>query len=119
MILALHYGLLRAEGQRDARPHGLRDDLEVMEIIDRNDVRLDLVLHGHMHRPYVVNTRRRTAICVGSSTDLHVAVGCGYHVYDIDPASRQVKIERRSWNGGPARYEADTRSSLNRTIKLA
>ena len=117
VILALHYGLLRAEGQRDARAHGLRDDLEVMELVDRNDVHLDLVLHGHMHRPYVVKTKKRTVVCVGSSTDLHVAVGCGYHVYEIDPASGRVKIERRSWNGGPARYEADPRSSLNCTLE--
>lgn len=116
VILALHYGLLRAEGRRDARPHGLRDDLEVMELIDRDDVTLDLVLHGHMHRPYVVKTKRRNVVCVGSSTDLHVAQGCGYHVYEIDPASHRVKIERRVWNGGPARYEADPRSSLNRTL---
>jgi 3',5'-cyclic AMP phosphodiesterase CpdA len=116
VILALHYGLLRAEGQRDARPHGLRDDLEVTELIDRNDVTLDLVLHGHMHRPYVVNTKRRTAICVGSSTDLHVKQGCGYHVYEIDPVEHLVKISRRSWNAGPGRYEANPASPLNRTL---
>lgn len=38
VVMALHYGLLRAEGQRDSRPHGLRDDLEVMALIDRADV---------------------------------------------------------------------------------
>ena len=116
VILALHYGLLRAEGQRDARAHGLRDDLEMMDLVDRNDVTLDLILHGHMHRPYVVNTKKRQIICVGSATDLHVAQGCGYHVYDIDPAAHRVTIQRLIWNGGPARYEANPRSELNRTI---
>ena len=114
VMLALHYGLLRAEGQRDARPHGLRDDLEVMELIDRDDVSLDLVLHGHMHRPYVVKTKRRTTICAGSATDLHVKQGCGYHVYDIDPAAHRVRISRRAWNVGPGRYEAQPDSPLNR-----
>lgn len=117
VILALHYGLLRSEGQRDARPHGLRDDLEVMQLIDRSDVRLDLVLHGHMHRPYVVNTKQRTAICVGSATDLHVKQGCGYHVYEIDPAAHRVSISRRVWNEGPGRYEAAHDSPLNRELR--
>lgn len=115
VILALHYGLLRAEGQRDARPHGLRDDLELMALIDRDDVTLDLVLHGHMHRPYVVKTKRRTLINAGSATDLHVAQGCGYHVYEIDPVSGRVKVNRRVWNAGPGRYEAGD-SPLNREL---
>jgi len=106
VILALHYGLLRSGGQRDSRPHGLRDDLELMALIDRDDVTVDLVLHGHMHRPYVVKTKRRTVINAGSATDLHVSQGCGYHVYELDPASGRVKISRRAWNAGPARYEA-------------
>ena len=117
VVLALHYGLLRAQGQRDARAHGLRDDLEIIDLIDRQDVSLDLVLHGHMHRPYVVKTKRRTTICVGSATDLHVK-GCGYHVYDIDPANHSVHIERRTWNAGPGRYEAAPDSPLTLSLSL-
>lgn len=114
VVLAMHYGLLRAEGQRDARHHGLRDDLEVMELIDRDDVSLDLVLHGHMHRPYVVKTKKkRTIINAGSATDLHVR-GCGYNVYEIDPAAHRVRISRRTWNAGPGRYESAPESPLNR-----
>lgn len=113
VVLAMHYGLLRSEGQRDARHHGLRDDLEVTALIDRDDVSLDLVLHGHMHRPFVVKTKRRTIINAGSATDLHVRQGCGYHVYDIDPAAHRVRINRRTWNAGPARYEAAPGSPLN------
>lgn len=113
VVLAMHYGLLRAEGQRDKRSHGLRDDLEVMALIDREDVSLDLVLHGHMHRPYVVKTKRRFEINAGSATDLHVK-GLGYNVYDIDPSSHRVRIERRAWNG--ANYDADPHSPLNREI---
>lgn len=113
VVLAMHYGLLRAEGQRDARNHGLRDDLEVMELIDRDDVSLDLVLHGHMHRPYVVKTKRRTIINAGSGTDLHVK-GFGYNVYDIDPAAHRVRIERRAWNG--TEYDAAPGSPLNREL---
>ncbi len=113
VILAQHYGLLRAEGQRDARNHGLRDDLELMALIDRDDVSLDLVLHGHMHRPYIVKTKQRTIINPGSATDLHVKK-FGYHVYDIDPAAHRVRVTRRAWNG--ANYDSDPTSPLNREI---
>lgn len=109
VVLALHYGLLRAQGQRDRRSHGLRDDLELLALIDRDDVHLDLVLHGHMHRPYVVRTKRRTIVNAGSATDLHVP-GCGYHVYDIDPAARRVRVTRRGWTG--QRYDAQPASPL-------
>lgn len=115
VVLAQHYGLLRAEGQRDRRSHGLRDDLEMMALIDREDVNLDLVLHGHMHRPYVINTKRRTIINAGSATDTHVK-GVGYHVYDIDPAAHRVRISRRSWNPQADRYEANPDSPLNREL---
>jgi 3',5'-cyclic AMP phosphodiesterase CpdA len=111
VILALHYGLLRSDGKRDKRNHGLRDDVEVMELIDRADVSLDLVLHGHMHRPYVIQTKKRTVINAGSATDLHV-VGAGFNVYDIDPAAHRVKVARFAWNAG--RYEDDPRSPLVR-----
>lgn len=113
VVLAQHYGLLRAEGQRDRRSHGLRDDLELLALIDREDVTLDLVLHGHMHRPYIVKTRRRTIINPGSATDLHVKA-FGYHVYDIDPSAHRVRVERRAWNG--SEYAPDPGSPLNRDI---
>jgi 3',5'-cyclic AMP phosphodiesterase CpdA len=110
VVLALHYGLLRAQGQRDRRSHGLRDDLELLTMIDRDDVHLDLVLHGHMHRPYVVRTKRRTLVNAGSATDLHVP-GCGYHVYDIDAGARRVRLTRRGWTGRG--YDAQPASPLN------
>jgi len=113
VVVALHYGLLRAEGQRDARNHGLRDDLELMALVDREDVTVDLVLHGHMHRPYVVPTKRRQTINAGSATDLHVH-GCGYHVYEIDPRGYRVRIHRREWDVDQQRYVAVQGSPLAR-----
>jgi 3',5'-cyclic AMP phosphodiesterase CpdA len=113
VVLALHYGLLRSRGQRDRRNHGLRDDLELLALVDREDVTLDLVVHGHMHRPYVVPTRRRQAINAGSATDLHVK-GCGYNVYDIDARTFTVRIERREWDEASGRYVAKPDSPLQR-----
>lgn len=115
VVLALHYGLLRAEGQRDKRNHGLRDDLEVMALVDREDVTVDLVVHGHMHRPYVVPTKRRQTINAGSATDLHVK-GCGYNVYDIDARAFKVRIERRAWDEASGHYVAQPDSPLNREL---
>lgn len=115
VVVALHYGLLRAEGQRDKRNHGLRDDLELMALVDREDVTVDLVLHGHMHRPYVVQTKRRQTINAGSATDLHVR-GCGYHVYTIDAATFSVRIERRAWDDAAQRYAAQPESPLNQVL---
>ncbi|MEW5740350.1 MAG: metallophosphoesterase [Myxococcota bacterium] len=115
VVVALHYGLLRANGQRDRRNHGLRDDVELMALVDREDVTVDLVLHGHMHRPYVVPTRRRQTINPGSATDLHVR-GCGYHVYEIDPRTFRVRIERREWDAARGQYVARADSPLNREL---
>lgn len=115
VVLALHYGLLRAEGQRDQRNHGLRDDLEVMALVDREDVTVDLVVHGHMHRPYVVPTKRRQTVNAGSATDLHVK-GCGYNVYDIDARAFKVRIERRAWDAASGHYVAQPDSPLNREL---
>jgi 3',5'-cyclic AMP phosphodiesterase CpdA len=117
VILALHYGLLRAGGVRDARHHGLRDDLEFMELIDAPDVHLDLVIHGHMHRPYVVKTKRRTVVNAGSATDLHVK-DAGYNIYEINIEKRSVQISRRVWRIETNRYIQLTESPMNQTLEL-
>lgn len=102
VVLGLHYGLLRRTGKRDRFNHRLRDDLALMALIERADVHLDLVLHGHMHRPYRYSVGRREVICVGSATDL--AHPCGYHVYDIDPSARTLRTRRRVWDSAENTY---------------
>lgn len=105
VVVALHYGLLRKTGQRDARHHGLRDDLELTALVDRPDVFVDLVVHGHMHTAYTVRTARRLTVNAGSATDLHAR--CGYNVYDIDAAAHRVTGARRTWSAASGRYEAE------------
>jgi 3',5'-cyclic AMP phosphodiesterase CpdA len=112
VVLALHYGLLRKGGVRDRRSHGLRDDLELMSLLDRDDVTVDLVLHGHMHRPYTVRTQRRLVICAGSATDLHVRPRPGYHVYELDPKTFTVTVARREWSVQDGAYVATPDSEL-------
>lgn len=95
VIMALHYGLLRADGRPDRPHHGIRDYRALIDAIDRPEVHLDLVVHGHMHHPYVVRTERRTVACVGSATDLSV-VG-GWQVVEVDLQTGRFDLQRRVW----------------------
>ncbi|MBL9039772.1 MAG: metallophosphoesterase [Archangium sp.] len=103
VVVALHYGLLRRDGTRDTPAHGLRDDVELTSLLDRPDVTVDLVLHGHLHRSFRLRTQRRTVVNAGSATDLH-SPGCGYNVYDIDPTTFRVTAARRVWSVAEDRY---------------
>ena len=114
VVLALHYGLLRANGRRDKRNHGLRDDLELTALIDRPDAFVDLVVHGHMHTGYAVRTARRHVINAGSATDLHTR--CGYNVYEIDTKAWRLTCTRRAWNPVSGTYEAAADSKLNLSL---
>ena len=111
VVLGFHYGLLRMNGQRDGRNHGLRDDTEMLELIDRPEVNLDLVIHGHLHRPFRIRTQRRTIVNAGSATDLHVN-GAGYNVYDIDIATRRLRITRRAWQAETNTFRDDPQSPV-------
>lgn len=105
VVLALHYGLLRRTGRPDHLSHRLTDYRELIALIDREDVHVDLVVHGHIHRGYRVKTERRTVVCAGSATDL--AYRCGYNVYALDLEQRTFTTERRVWNGSARAYEAE------------
>ena len=74
-------------------------------LLDRADVFVDLVVHGHMHTAYPVRTTRRLVVNAGSATDLRAR--CGYNVYEIDAAAHRVVGTRRTWNAAAGRYEAD------------
>lgn len=102
VILVLHYGLLRKNGHPDRPTHRMKDYQAVIALIDRRDVRVDLVLHGHIHKNYEVKTERRTIVCAGSATDL--AIRCGYNIYDIDLSTKTVRTERRVWNSSEQAY---------------
>lgn len=96
VVVALHYALLRADGRPDRKSHGIRDLDELLAVIDADTARVDMVLHGHIHRSYTVSSARRPLICAGSATDLYLR--CGYNVYDIDLESRTFRTSRRSWD---------------------
>lgn len=114
VVVALHYGLVRMNGERDSRSHGLRDDVELTNLVDRDDVTVDLVVHGHLHRPFVQKTKKRHIVNAGSATDLHLR--CGYHLLEIEPAAHTVTIHRRTWSPPAGRYEADLTHPVARTL---
>jgi 3',5'-cyclic AMP phosphodiesterase CpdA len=115
VVLALHYGLMRADGRPDGPSHGLRDAPALLALLAREDVTVDLVLHGHLHRPFVQRAGRRAVVNAGSATDLHVR-RCGYFVYDIDPARFRVRLERREWDEPAGQYEAVSSSAWAREL---
>ena len=105
-ILALHYGLLRADGRPDSPRHGIRDYRLLLDLLQEQSLQLDLVLHGHIHRPFALHVGGRPVICVGSATDL--AVMGGWHLLDIDLESRRLRITRRVWSEGREMYSEST-----------
>ncbi|MBI4814665.1 MAG: metallophosphoesterase [Deltaproteobacteria bacterium] len=104
VIVALHYALLRKNGQRDRRSHGIEDDVALLELLSSPSSRVDLVIHGHVHEAYTLLDRHAPIVCAGSATDLHQR--CGYNVYTIDLGSRHVDLERREYRSD--KYEPAT-----------
>ena len=107
-IVLLHYGFYRADGRPDRQRHGIRDADALMAVLDDEAVRVDLILHGHMHSSYTVRTQRRTVICAGSATDL--AHKGGYNVYELGEDS--VAVRRRIWSAGSYVDEKTVRVAL-------
>lgn len=102
VIIALHYGLLRSNGNRDRPGHRIEDDRSLIELVNETDHRIDMVVHGHMHRNYVVSSPKRPLVCAGSATDL--AYPCGYNIYDINSAAGTFDITRRVWSAAADAY---------------
>jgi 3',5'-cyclic AMP phosphodiesterase CpdA len=113
VVVGLHYGLAGRGGRRERRSHRLRDDREVAAVLDRESSAVDLVVHGHIHRPFVTRTARRWVVNAGSATDLGAA--CGYFVYDIEAAEHRVRLERRVWSAARGAYVADASGEFARS----
>lgn len=119
VILALHYGLFRSNGQPDRKTHGIRDLPELIAVLESE--RVDLILHGHIHRAYQVAVANTTAVCAGSATDLYQR--CGYNIYELDPEGRTFTTQRRVWDAEAEVYVdlpegADSRVAKSRPSQL-
>ena len=95
VIVALHYGLCPPRGLTSWLCR-LRDARSLTELLDAEEVRVDLVLHGHRHQAFRSRTKRHPVVCCGSATDLRSAPG--YNIYAIDPSRRRFAVERRAWS---------------------
>jgi 3',5'-cyclic AMP phosphodiesterase CpdA len=113
-IVALHYGLIRHDGSLDTANHGMIDAEAVTAILDTSPANIILVAHGHLHHPFTVATKRRTIVCAGSGTDLHLE--CGYFIYDVDLATGSLQASRRRWNEGAQRFEEADARAFNAAI---
>jgi len=98
VIVALHYGLLREDGRPDRPHHGVRDHLELLRIFDDPETHVDLVVHGHLHRPFVLERPGYRIACAGSATDL--AHGGSYQIIEVPADRSRVRLHRRAWRDG-------------------
>ena len=98
VIVALHYGLLRHDGTRDRPHHGLRDHAELLRVFDAPESKVDLVVHGHLHAPFLLERSGYRIACAGSATDL--AHGGSYQIIDVPADRSQARLERRRWQQG-------------------
>lgn len=103
VVVALHYALFLADGRRDRATHGIRDDRELVAVLEGPRSRVDLVVHGHVHEPYVLERERFAIACAGSATDLRRSGG--YQIFEIGASG--VTMERRVWDASAGRYRAD------------
>ena len=94
-ILALHYGLCRADGSPDGRLHGLRDAAALISVA--RDAGVSLVIHGHLHGRFVHRADESFPLTIanpGSATSSRHERA--YHVITID--SGRIEVEARRYD---------------------
>jgi len=100
-VLVTHYPLARAKGQRERVFHGLRDWRELLRVAADGGV--GLWLHGHIHRPFVLNVPQVApfpVICAGSATQTRVWV---YNEYLI--TGHRLAMTRRRYSPSEQAYQ--------------
>lgn len=94
-VLALHTGLCRADGSLDRRLHGLRNAREIHAAAARLGVAL--VLHGHIHRRFVIPAGERQPFAIanpGSLTSRHHEHA--YHILAFEDG--RIRLEARRYD---------------------
>lgn len=92
LILALHYGLLRADGTPDTLFHRLRDADDVLEVAGRKGVHL--IVHGHIHHRFVHPQSGTTPAIVDPGALAYKGRDCAYHIYTVDAESITLDTRR-------------------------
>lgn len=80
IIVMTHYGILRRDGQPDAKRHGLDNADELLRVCARPSV---LLVHGHIHHRYhhAQAPGRPWLFCAGSATHRGLE---GFWLYEVD-----------------------------------
>ena len=92
LILALHYGLVRADGTPDTYFHRLRDADDVLKVAAEKGVHL--VVHGHIHHRFVHRQRGTKPAIADPGALVYKGRGCAYHIYTVDAESITLDTRR-------------------------
>lgn len=104
-VVALHYGLCRGDRSPDASHHALDDAAELRELLARKKVHL--VLHGHLHRRFVLPATPAWPFVIanpGSLTSARPHHVRAYHVLEV--AGGRVTLAARRYVPEKDRFEA-------------
>jgi 3',5'-cyclic AMP phosphodiesterase CpdA len=94
-IVALHYAPRRADGRPDSRYHGLRDAEMLLEVARAG--RVDLLVHGHLHRRFVLPPGKGTPVAIANPGSLtYSAHQRAYHIYRV--SAERIELEVRRYN---------------------
>lgn len=102
-VALVHHPALSEAGGRDRAHHRLTDDRELIEIVERKNV--ELVLHGHIHTPYVIERGRFHGVGCGSSTLMKGEHRGRMNVYVIE-GGKLAATEVRAFDTGRGAYLA-------------
>ncbi len=104
-ILALHYGLLRADGSPDTYFHRLRNATEVLSLAASADIAL--VIHGHLHRRFVHPRDSVAPFAIANPGALALekpGYDRAYHVYTIEDG--RIALEARRYDAKAGAFAA-------------
>lgn len=102
-VLALHYGLVRADRSPDTHLHGLGNAAAVMRIATEGDVAL--VVHGHLHHRFVHPQGSIGPMAIANPGALaYSGRSMAYHLYTID--RERITLAARRYIAERDRFEA-------------
>lgn len=102
-VLALHYGLVRADRSADARLHGLRNARDVLRIASAGGVAM--VVHGHLHGRFVHRQGEAVSMAIANPGALaYAGRSMAYHVYAIE--RDRIEVNARRYIVDRDRFEA-------------
>ncbi len=114
-ILVTHYAPFRHDGTPDSRRHGILDCEAFLDLLRRHPV--DLIVHGHIHRNYVIppSVFPIPIVCAGSATH---AGREHYNLYTIDDEG-DLEIEVRKFDPQEERFRTIRKGRREALVRMA